>query len=104
MVGERVGVVVRLGLLWRQPSLCTFIHLTLLARTFVPLPYRALFVLKCVDILLAHLVPLGLWYVFFLWRWCAFRACGSLLSFACGCPLYHAPLRIDGLESIRGLM
>ena len=73
------------------------------ARTLAPLPYLALFVLACVGIPLAHLVPLGLWYVCFVAVVCSPVACGSRLSFACGCPSYHTSFRVDGLESIHGL-
>ena len=51
---------------------------------------------------LAHLVPLGLWYVFFVAVVCTPVACGSLLSFTCGCPSCHTSFRVDGLESICG--
>ena len=56
------------------------------ARTLVPLPYLVLFVAACVGIPLAHLLPLGMWYMCFVAVVCSPVACGSLLSFACGCP------------------
>ena len=59
--------------------------------TLAPSPYLALFVLACVGIPppLAPLVPLGLWYVCFVAVVCSAVACGSLLTFSCGCPSYH---------------
>ena len=81
----------------------TLLRLRRRARTLAPLPYLALFVLARVGIPVAHLVPLGLWYVRFVAAVCSPVACGSLLLFVCGCPSYHTSFRVDGVESIRGL-
>ena len=80
----------------------TLLRLRRRARTLAALPYLALFVLACVGTPLALLVPFGLWYVCFVVVVRSPVACGSLLSFTCGCPSYHTSFRVDGLESICG--
>ena len=72
------------------------------AGALVPLPYLVLLALAFVGIPFALLVPLGLWCVCFAAVVRPPVACGSLLSFTCGCPSYHTSFRADGLESISG--
>ena len=81
----------------------TLLRLRRRARSLAPLAYLALFVLACVGIPLAHVVPLGLWHVFFVALVCSPVAVGSFLRFLCGCPSYHTSFCTDSLESIRGL-